>query len=183
MSTSSDDAAAPQFQDGIALEASVHAISGFSERSLSPTTIRGFILKVKLFIDKLLLIEELKETCFDLAEDGSFKYHTGAAADIRKLKLPLLSKAVQVVFMSVSKDARRKRKISALLEPMGNVNDVARPSTVVLQSFCHYRAALKFWHHFACPAMDKVASTWPDDVAEIINKCCQRNKRGGSLLL
>jgi hypothetical protein len=131
------------------------------------------------------LIEELKETCFDLAEDGSFKYHTGAAADIRKLKLPLLSKAVQAVFMLVSKDARRKRKISALLEPMGNVNDVAHPSTSfvgVRQSFCQYRSALKFWHHFACPAMDKVASTWPDDVAKIINKYCHRNKRDGSLL-
>ncbi len=114
-------------------------ISGFSERSLSPTTIRGFFRKVKLFIDKLLLIEELKETCFDLAEDGSFKYHTGAAADLRKLKLPLPSKAVEAVFMLVSKDARRKRKISALEPVVGTVNDVAHPSTSVVavqQSFC-----------------------------------------------
>ncbi len=61
MTTSSDDAAATRFQDGIALEASVHAISGFSERSLSPTTIRGFIRKVKLFIDSCYWLKNWKK--------------------------------------------------------------------------------------------------------------------------
>ncbi len=74
---------------------------------------------------------------------------------------------------------RRRRNNSNRDEQ--TVDDALNPGkdkvTVTAQTYQNYKSALKWWHEFDCPIMDKIGVPWPAEVDNAIKKAIASYKR------
>jgi len=59
----------------------------------------------------------------------------------------------------------------------GSTNPAAKIVTVTAQTYQNYKSALKWWHAYDCPDMDKIGYAWPTEIDEALKKAIASYKR------
>ena len=164
-------------------------VQGQAERNILDTSIQGYISKLKTLTKIIYEREELRAHALESDDSDNILCHSGLANKVYKLKLPMQVETAKQLFALISVDTTlpRKRKISELGnnfvdEPINNVDvDTRNPSagkvTVSAQTYQNYKSALKWWHEYDCPAMDKIGYIWPVEVDSALKKCIVAYKR------
>lgn len=114
VAAASEEEALPPTIDMTTIE---RLVQGQQQRNIAASTRSSYLAQVKCFIEKILILpDQLKETAFECNDAGSYKYHTGEASHLIKLKLPISVAVVVSAFALIAIDptmARQKKRTAA----------------------------------------------------------------------
>ena len=164
---------------------------GQQTRTVLDVTNVQYLSKVRVMTTLLNDIGELRPRALILEDEGdptsNALKHTGDASDVYKLVLPMEPEVGRLLFAALSIDPtlpkpRRGRHAQHDEENEAD-NDVIdahaqdrrNPAknilTVSAQTYQNYKSALKWWHRYSDPLMDKVGHMWS---AELDDKITQQ---------
>jgi hypothetical protein len=146
-----------------------------AENNVSIATQKQYLCKVKVITE---MLNETSEFRIDslVTIDGIAMKHTGNAANIYVLKLPMTVDVGEMLFAHIStcenlaKGHRNKgRQRVEPVEIDGNIPDDSNDPganivTVSAQTFQNYKSALRWWHEYTCESMSKVGHVWPAEL-------------------
>jgi len=162
----------------------VEVATGQQQRNISDVSIRGYLSKMHVLTRKLNEIEDLRFDALYFDDDGNPVYHSNAARNVIKLKLPMDIETGRLLFAALSIDgsltrkrgraAEMNRDVEVNLAPQHNQpedrrNMAANISTVSSQTYQNYKSALKWWHEYTNADFGKVGCTFPVEVDKAIN--------------
>jgi len=152
----------------------VEVATGQQQRNISDVSIRGYLSKMHVLTRKLNEIEDLRFDALYFDDDGNPVYHSNAARNVIKLKLPMDIETGRLLFAALSIDgsltrkrgraAEMNRDVEVNLAPQHNQpedrrNMAANISTVSSQTYQNYKSALKWWPYKAISREHDLTST------------------------
>lgn len=167
-------------------------IQGQSERNILDKSKKTYLSKCKVMMRLLNNCEATRYDALIFDDDGVPLEHTGLAAGIFKLKLPITEQTAQDLFAMISVDdtlPRQCGKRRRLDEVDNNDIDIENDEeidpknpgknkmTVTPQTYQNYKSALKWWHEYTCEEMDKVGAFWSREVELATKKATATYKR------
>ena len=178
----------------------LHVAHGQSQRTILDQSKKTYMMKVKVMTEILNKSQDIRIRALMTDANNNALKHTGEAAKIYKLQLPMSSETAQLLFAAISIDDSlpRKRKTMISIPPTASpeaigpteINNAERPDaiidpqnpaanlvTVTAQTYQNYKSALKWWHSFDCPEMDKIGYAFPSETDAAINKAIATYKR------
>jgi hypothetical protein len=174
-----------------------HVVHGQSQRTILEDSKDKYLGKVKVMtgiLNKNVELRRLSLMCSDesiMTDNPQALKHTGIAAKVYKLILPMPEEAAKYLFAAISIDEtlpkRRKRKqlnnpddedqVEVGAEPVDPRNPAKNKVTVTAQTYQNYKSALKWWHRFDCPEMDKVGHILSAKTEEAIDQAIASYKK------
>ena len=88
----------------------VEVATGQQQRNISDVSIRGYLSKMHVLTRKLNEIEDLRFDALYFDDDGNPVYHSNAARNVIKLKLPMDIETGRLLFAALSIDGSLTRK-------------------------------------------------------------------------
>jgi len=101
----------------------VEVATGQQQRNISDVSIRGYLSKMHVLTRKLNEIEDLRFDALYFDDDGNPVYHSNAARNVIKLKLPMDIETGRLLFAALSIDGSLTRKRGRAAE-MNNTSTV-----------------------------------------------------------
>ena len=172
----------------------LHVAHGQSKRTILDQSKYTYMTKVRVMTEILNRSEDIRiRTLMTDANKNALKY-IGEAAKVYKLQLPMSSETAQLLFAAISIDDSLPKKRKSVLIPTATehadipdaempdaIIDLQNPGknkvTVTAQTYQNYKSALKWWHAFDCPEMDKVGYPFPAETDAAITKAIATYKR------
>jgi len=166
-------------------------VQGQSERNILSSSMREYLGRCATMTKILNDNPALRSMALELDENGEPTRHAAEAKKVFKIKFPMAVTTARYLFAQISIDTslpRKKRgRIEAPIEEEGgelgtNVAiDPANPSahrvTVTGQTYQNYKSALKWWHSYDCPRMQKVGFIWPEGMDSALATAIATYKR------
>jgi hypothetical protein len=152
-------------------EALKRIVEGQGERNIVANSIKNYISKVKVMTKMLTKFPDIRENALETDEEGRLMFHTGAGSGIHVIRFPMTGVTVKELFAMISADEtlptkKRRREDDIDLEACELIDDSNNPAankvTVTAQSFQNYKSALRWWHEYDCPRMNKKGSPWSE---------------------
>jgi len=149
---------------------------GQCERNKSGASIKHYLCLLAT-ISRILNQLDCRREALELNEDGTPKYHEGAARNVMRFKFPMRVDVVRKLFAAISIDTSLTKSAKKARAPDGADDDVADvtnddiPSTsstvdfsnpaagavtVTAQTYQNYKSALKWWYDYESDKMNKV---------------------------
>ena len=181
-----------------------HVAHGQSQRTILEKSKYGYMTKVKVMTEILNRADDIRIRTLVTDENGTAQKHIGEASKIFKLQLPMSEETAQLLFAAISiDDSLPKKRKTSLVSRMATTNpddnerhhsddesgdpaptsqlvDLQNPAknkiTVTAQTYQNYKSALKWWHAFDCPEMDKVGYPFPAHADDAIQERYRRKK-------
>jgi hypothetical protein len=156
---------------------------GQKERNIVDSSKSSYLSLVRTITTKCSTNTELKELALQLDEAGEPLMHSGMAAGICKMKFPISSQTAECIFAllsvdtSLTKKRRRNDGNDAILDTSNSLNPAANCPTMSAQTYGNYRSALKWWHSYECPNMDKVGFIWPEELNTVLRNSINSYRR------
>lgn len=178
---------------------------GQAQRNIMPSTMVEYLGRIRTLTRLVNEHEELRPLMLELDDSGEATEHVGKAKGVYRLKLPMEVQHARRLFALVSSDDTlpkrgKKKRIreqcdveeddimeeeddeeeGKSLHAEGGpsrLNPAFDKVTVSTQTFRNYKSALKWWHPYDCPEMEKVGYDWPDSVDSALKATVASYKR------
>ena len=171
-----------------------NTMQGQCERNVVTASRRQYLSLLKTLSQVMERHPDIRGKGLDLTEEGLAQYYSGEAEAIYKFLFPLTAEAAQLTFANLSIDgnlAQKSRRtqdmenaIRADEEEDGNdhiMNPAKNIATMSSQSYQNFKSALKWWHEYSCPSMDKITYPWPPEVETVLKNAVHSYKRDTGL--
>ena len=167
-------------------------VQGQSERNILSSSMREYLGRCATMTKILNENPALRSMALELDENDEPIRHAGEAKKVFKIKFPMAITTARYLFAQISIDTSLPRKkrgqiIEAELEEEGDelrtnatidpANPSAHRATVTGQTYQNYKSALKWWHAYDCPRMQKIGFIWPEGMDSALATAIATYKR------
>ena len=136
-----------------------------------------------IYMSKCSVMTSMINKAFELNEDGNALMHNGKAKAIHKLQLPIDVATAKRIFALISVDEelpKKKRRTTRTIDEVSTAEDDSQilterqlnhgktRVTVTAQTYQNYKSALRWWHQYDSPQLDKVGYIWPPEVDRVL---------------
>jgi hypothetical protein len=167
-----------------------NAVQGQCERNVVSGSRKQYLSLLKTISEVMNRHPHIRTKGLALTEEGDPQNYIGQAKNVFKFLLPLTPEAAQLTFANLSIDgnlAQKRRRTEDMDEVVQanededeeeyRMNPAKRIATMSSQGYQNMKSAMKWWHTYHCPDMDKIGIPWLPETETVLKNAVHSYKR------